>query len=708
MERLSFGSGAPHDPRELAIHVARYGVAARLCRGRRVLDVACGEGYGSHLMATRWGAASVHAIDVSSEAIAGARTRFDDPRITWLEQDVDRLDAAQLDVAFDVIVSFETIEHLAEPERFLRTLKALLAPGGAIFVSCPNDHWYYGAGRSKNPWHRHTWTFEEFKALAESVLGTASGFLLGTTQGGFCNVLERAAPRTLDEGVRGVEPVRSLLVPPASDSGPSPDESLYWIGLWGVADADASSTVIPLSPDHRFAVDSLRPRFPYRQRRRPRLALVVDVRGWAFDNIAQQIRTHLGDVYDVVVLYATDYPDAHACLQDLLFVYEPDVVHYFWREYLYEILMGDPLGELPRRFDVPDWAVLDRFTRTAITMSVYDHLYTDEDSLRRRQPYLWFIDGYSVSSEKLRTVYSQGVGPAPDVVIEDGVDLDVFHPADERRGPAGALVVGWAGNSEWNRTPDRDPKGLHTIVRPALAQLEAEGVPVVGRFVDSSERRVPREEMPKFYRSLDVYLCASEIEGTPNPVLEAMACGIPIVSTDVGIVPQVLGPEQRRFIVRERTIDAFVEALRVLAGDRALRQRLGAENLAQIRTWSWFHQMGKWMQLFRIAGDQLTTRGAMRRGQLLQFAARAVSARDEELRRTRQALAATEEMVLARWDIIQEQGATIGERDARIAALKQRIARLEGDLHVARSLRGSLRQVARQIRRRVARFGGTA
>src|SRR5262245_50978058 len=119
MERLGFGSGAAHDPIEIALHVARYAVAAELCRGRRVLDVACGEGYGSHLMATRWGAAAVHAIDVSAQAIASARAHFDDPRITWLEMDLDRLDPAQVGGPFDLIVSLETIEHVADPEAFL-------------------------------------------------------------------------------------------------------------------------------------------------------------------------------------------------------------------------------------------------------------------------------------------------------------------------------------------------------------------------------------------------------------------------------------------------------------------------------------------------------------------------------------------------------------------------------------------------------------
>jgi glycosyltransferase involved in cell wall biosynthesis len=65
-----------------------------------------------------------------------------------------------------------------------------------------------------------------------------------------------------------------------------------------------------------------------------------------------------------------------------------------------------------------------------------------------------------------------------------------------------------------------------------------------------------------------------------------MACGLPIVSTNVGIVPEAFGPLQSRFIV-QRSVDAFAEALRTLIGDETLRDELKAENLASIQAWDW-------------------------------------------------------------------------------------------------------------------------
>ncbi|WZB62594.1 glycosyltransferase [Achromobacter xylosoxidans] len=93
--------------------------------------------------------------------------------------------------------------------------------------------------------------------------------------------------------------------------------------------------------------------------------------------------------------------------------------------------------------------------------------------------------------------------------------------------------------------------------------------------------------MPAYYNSLDLYVCPSAIEGTPNPVLEAMACGVPVISTDVGIVPEAFGPLQKAFIVQERTPDAIASAIRRFHEDRSLFSSLSEENIEYIKSWSW-------------------------------------------------------------------------------------------------------------------------
>jgi SAM-dependent methyltransferase len=148
--------------RLFAEHRARYAFAARLVAGRRVLDVACGTGYGTpHLLAG--GARSVVGVDRDGPAIAYARQRYGGPAISFAEGD-----ACDPPVSgpFEVIVSFETLEHLGDPVRFLETCRRLLVrSGGILLVSTPYRHRVKDDGSPRNPFHRQEWRTEEFRTL---------------------------------------------------------------------------------------------------------------------------------------------------------------------------------------------------------------------------------------------------------------------------------------------------------------------------------------------------------------------------------------------------------------------------------------------------------------------------------------------------------------------------------------------------------------
>jgi SAM-dependent methyltransferase len=120
----------------LTAHRKRYGFARQFCAGRRVLDIACGAGYGARMLALA--ARQVVAADFDRAALGEAAWRFARANIAHVCADGTRLPFAS--GAFDVVVSCETIEHLwpEQVERFLGELRRVLAPGGTLVLSTPN------------------------------------------------------------------------------------------------------------------------------------------------------------------------------------------------------------------------------------------------------------------------------------------------------------------------------------------------------------------------------------------------------------------------------------------------------------------------------------------------------------------------------------------------------------------------------------------
>jgi O-antigen biosynthesis protein len=144
-----------------AEHVARYALAAQLVRGRRVLDGGCGVGWGTGLLMAA-GAASAAGLDLDADAVANAARRV--PSATFVQGDLAALpwDAEQ----FDVVVCFETIEHVSDQARAFDELVRVLAPEGVLLVSSPNPR-VYPAG---NPFHIRELTPEELVSAVRSRL----------------------------------------------------------------------------------------------------------------------------------------------------------------------------------------------------------------------------------------------------------------------------------------------------------------------------------------------------------------------------------------------------------------------------------------------------------------------------------------------------------------------------------------------------------
>ena len=138
-------------------HVAVYEWIAERCAGLRVVDLACGEGYGSDLLARRAG--EVIGVDANPEAFEHARARYRRPNLTFQRGLVE-----EFDEEVDAIVFLQTIEHIHEPGRLLEQI-ARVAP--VAYISTPNRLTLAppGAEKSENPWHLREYDPGQYREL---------------------------------------------------------------------------------------------------------------------------------------------------------------------------------------------------------------------------------------------------------------------------------------------------------------------------------------------------------------------------------------------------------------------------------------------------------------------------------------------------------------------------------------------------------------
>jgi 2-polyprenyl-3-methyl-5-hydroxy-6-metoxy-1,4-benzoquinol methylase len=148
-------------------HLVVYEWIAERVRGARVLDMACGEGYGADVLARAAG--SVIGVDANPEAHEHARLRYRRENLSYARDLVETFSEPA-----DVVVFLQTIEHLDAPGRALEHFRSLVGARGVVYLSTPNVLTLAprGAPRSGNPWHVHEYRAEEFEQLCRASFAT--------------------------------------------------------------------------------------------------------------------------------------------------------------------------------------------------------------------------------------------------------------------------------------------------------------------------------------------------------------------------------------------------------------------------------------------------------------------------------------------------------------------------------------------------------
>jgi glycosyltransferase involved in cell wall biosynthesis len=222
-------------------HWHRYALAARYCGARRVLDLACGEGYGAAFLAK--GAAFVLGMDIDGKAVEHARKRYDSHNLRF--ETGSMLDPPESDrEPFDVVVCMEALEHIAEHDALLENIRRWLRPEGLLLVSTPDRQTYSVDADYTNPFHVRELDRAEFRAL----LGRhfAHVHLLGQRiqAGSRIWSLEEGIPSSVRPGLVIEQIGDGLSFPPSPEMSP-----LYFIAM-------ASNGPLPPSPAPEELLDT--------------------------------------------------------------------------------------------------------------------------------------------------------------------------------------------------------------------------------------------------------------------------------------------------------------------------------------------------------------------------------------------------------------------------------------------------------------------
>ena len=327
---------------------------------------------------------------------------------------------------------------------------------------------------------------------------------------------------------------------------------------------------------------------------KPKISLICDVKGWAFDIIAQQLKKELSQIFDIKIDYFDMYNEPNELFSCLERNKNSDLIHFFWRKSLLLLESEEFKNQVKEHsYDYDDY--LNSISKKLST-GAYDFLYLDEENIPNYQNiFNKYTSFYYVSSKKLYNEYLKVTNyKKPYGVVHDLIDYTNLKPLNLERfnNLNKDLVIGWVGNSE-RKVNDLDLKGLNTIIKPVISELINEGYHIKEHYADRKEKLRTHEEMLDYYSEIDLCLCTSLHEGTPLPILEAMYCGVPVITTDVGVVREALGHKEQEFIIGNRENGKNDELIKKLLKEkiiylyqnRAYLQELSKENMSSIKTY---------------------------------------------------------------------------------------------------------------------------
>jgi glycosyltransferase involved in cell wall biosynthesis len=291
--------------------------------------------------------------------------------------------------------------------------------------------------------------------------------------------------------------------------------------------------------------------------RKPKILFIADVKGWAWWIKSHYLKKYLSDEFDIDVTCVlgqgcSPYSKIDQLKYDLYFTYGFSYIDFLYRVPKFKKSTG----------------VTAHRARNVIfpKMKQAGHIHANSIML-------------------LKELHDMGFKNAH--YIPNGVNADLFKPITPIR-KEGPLIVGHVGK-------ECPAKGQREFILPAIKTAQVQSCTNLRTWKD----KLPHHDMPVVYNQMDVFVVASTEDGTPNPALEAAACGRPIISNRIGNMPEFIKDGYNGFIV-PRKIGAYVDKINYFKKNRHELIRMG-ENARKtiLEGWTWKIQAENYRKMFR-------------------------------------------------------------------------------------------------------------
>lgn len=293
--------------------------------------------------------------------------------------------------------------------------------------------------------------------------------------------------------------------------------------------------------------------------RKPKILLISDVKGWAWWNKSEFLKEYLSDEFNIHITCAIE-PQHGGHIEkgkfDLYFTYGYSYVDYVTRK-------GVPKDKIV----------------TGVTA------HRPHNTIRGPMNRAGNLHANSLMLKK----ELENMGYTNVHYVPNGVDEKLFKVVDPIPEHRSNIVVGHVGKA-------CKAKGQQDYIKPAVTYAGALGF---YNFNDYT-KKTPLNQMWKIYNQMDVFIVASVEDGTPNPALEAAACGRPIISNRIGNMPEFIEHGVNGFLLDTRNVKEYAKYITKLGANRKLLMEMGRNARATIeKDWTWKVQAERYRDMFR-------------------------------------------------------------------------------------------------------------